>query len=127
MSRSRPQKVKTVQSVQPVIVMDDDDLDDDGNGDVPVDILSGDQDYDDVILQNSETNDTFLDGGLCSDVQDSGGGMVLDNGSGDQMVEESVTSGSGLADPVTSTRGDGPYNLRPRPQCSTRFRDFVMN
>ncbi|KAJ1101049.1 hypothetical protein NDU88_006123 [Pleurodeles waltl] len=33
MSRSRPQKVKTVQSVQPVIVMDDDDLDDDGNGD----------------------------------------------------------------------------------------------
>ncbi|KAJ1161484.1 hypothetical protein NDU88_001969 [Pleurodeles waltl] len=33
MSRSRPQKFKAVQSVQPVVVMDDDDLDDDGNGD----------------------------------------------------------------------------------------------
>ncbi|KAJ1173462.1 hypothetical protein NDU88_005294 [Pleurodeles waltl] len=33
MSRSRPQKFKTFQSVQPVVVMDDDDLDDDGNGD----------------------------------------------------------------------------------------------
>ncbi|KAJ1139100.1 hypothetical protein NDU88_005477 [Pleurodeles waltl] len=39
MSRSRPQKVKTVQSVQPVIVMDDDDLDDDGNGDGTVHII----------------------------------------------------------------------------------------
>ncbi|KAJ1173461.1 hypothetical protein NDU88_005293 [Pleurodeles waltl] len=118
MSRSRPQKFKTFQSVQPVVVMDDDDLDDDGNGDVPIDISSEDQDDDDVMLQNSETSDTFLDGGLCSDVQDSGGGM---------MVDGSVTCGSGLADPVASTRGDGPYNLRPRPQCSTRFRDFVVN
>ncbi|KAJ1145148.1 hypothetical protein NDU88_011440 [Pleurodeles waltl] len=94
---------------------------------VPIDISSGDQDYDDVMLQSSgfETNDAFLDGGLCSDVQNPGGSMVLDHGSGDQLVEESVTSG--LADPVSSTRGDGPYNLRPRPQCSTRFRDFVVN
>ncbi|KAJ1143533.1 hypothetical protein NDU88_009841 [Pleurodeles waltl] len=96
---------------------------------VPIDILSGDQDYDDVMLQSSgfETNDAFLDGALCPDVQNPGGSMVVDHGSGDQLVEESITSGSGLAGPVTSTRGDGLYNLRPHPQCSTRFRDFVVN
>ncbi|KAJ1210873.1 hypothetical protein NDU88_006235 [Pleurodeles waltl] len=96
---------------------------------VPIDFSSGDQDYDDVMSQSSgfETNDAFLDGGLCSDVQNPGGSMALDHGSGNQLVEESITSGSGLAGPVTSTRGDGPYNLRPRPQCSTRFRDFVVN
>ncbi|KAJ1164552.1 hypothetical protein NDU88_004989 [Pleurodeles waltl] len=96
---------------------------------VPIDISSGDQDYDDVMLQSSgfETNDAFLDGGLCPDVQNPGGSMALDHGSGDQLVEESITSGSGLAGPVTSTRGDGPNNLRPRPQCSTRFHDFVVN
>ncbi|KAJ1216978.1 hypothetical protein NDU88_004576 [Pleurodeles waltl] len=94
---------------------------------VPIDISSGDQDY--VMLQSSgfETNDAFLDGGLCPDVQNPGGSMALDHGSGDQLVEESITSGSGLDGPVTSTRGDGPYNLRPCPQCSTRFCDFVVN
>ncbi|KAJ1172703.1 hypothetical protein NDU88_004547 [Pleurodeles waltl] len=96
---------------------------------VPIDFSSGDQDYDDVMLQSSgfETNGAFIDGGLCADVQNPGGSMELDHGSGDRLVEESSTSGSGQAGPVTSTRGDGPYNLRPRPQCSTRFRDLVVN
>ncbi|KAJ1109182.1 hypothetical protein NDU88_006546 [Pleurodeles waltl] len=91
---------------------------------VPMDVSSEDQDYDDVMLQSSgvETN-----GGLSIDVQNPGGSMELDQGSGDRWVEESIASGSGQVGPVTSTRGDGPYNLRPRPQCSTRFRDFVVN
>ncbi|KAJ1168632.1 hypothetical protein NDU88_000550 [Pleurodeles waltl] len=91
---------------------------------VPMDVSSEDQDYDDVMLQSSgvETN-----GGLSINVQNPGGSMELDQGSGDRWVEESIASGSGQVGPVTSTRGDGPYNLRPRPQCSTRFRDFVVN
>ncbi|KAJ1166302.1 hypothetical protein NDU88_006710 [Pleurodeles waltl] len=96
---------------------------------VPIDISSGNQDYDDIVLQSPcfETNDPFPDGGLCPDVQNPGGSMVFDHGSGDQLIEEPITSGSGLAGPVTSTRGDGSYNLHPRPQCSTRLRDFVVN
>ncbi|KAJ1139557.1 hypothetical protein NDU88_005926 [Pleurodeles waltl] len=109
---------------------------------VPIDISSWDQDYDDVTLQSPclETNDVFPGGLLCPNMQSPGGSMALDHGtgqlvpmssdvsgSGDHWVEEPITSRSGLAGPVTSTRGDGPYNLRPRPQCSTRLRDFVVN
>ncbi|KAJ1132681.1 hypothetical protein NDU88_010985 [Pleurodeles waltl] len=92
---------------------------------VPIDVSSGDQDYDDVILQSSGfgSNGAFIAG----DVESPGGSMGLDHGSGDQLVEESIVSGSGQVGPITSTRGDGPYNLRPCPQCSTRFRDFVVN
>ncbi|KAJ1202206.1 hypothetical protein NDU88_006007 [Pleurodeles waltl] len=93
---------------------------------VPIDVSSGDQDYDDVMLQSSgfESKGAFIAG----DVQNPGSSsMELDHGSGDQLVEESIASGSGQVGPITSTRGDGPYNLRPRPQCSTRFRDFVVN
>ncbi|KAJ1110118.1 hypothetical protein NDU88_007473 [Pleurodeles waltl] len=100
---------------------------------VPIDISSWDQDYDDVTLQSPG-------GVLCPDMQSPGGIMALDLGtgqlvpmssdvlgSGDHWVEEPITSISGLARPVTSTRGDDPYNLRPRPQCSTRLRGFVVN
>ncbi|KAJ1113595.1 hypothetical protein NDU88_001837 [Pleurodeles waltl] len=92
---------------------------------VPIDVSSGDQDYDDVMLQSSclESNGAFIAG----DVQNPGGSMELDHGSGDQLVEESIASGLGQVVPITSARGDGPYNLRSRPQCSTRFRDFLVN
>ncbi|KAJ1217271.1 hypothetical protein NDU88_004866 [Pleurodeles waltl] len=94
-------------------------------GGMPIDVSSGDQDYDDAMLQSSGfgSNGAFIAG----DVQSPGGSMGLDHGSGDQLVEESIVSGSGQVGPITSTRGDGPYNLRPRPRCSTRFRDFVVN
>ncbi|KAJ1124691.1 hypothetical protein NDU88_003140 [Pleurodeles waltl] len=64
---------------------------------VPIDVSSEDQDYDDVMLQSSgvETNGVFLDGGLSIDVQNPGGSMELDHGSGDRWVEESIASGSG--------------------------------
>ncbi|KAJ1206954.1 hypothetical protein NDU88_002347 [Pleurodeles waltl] len=96
---------------------------------VPIDVSSGDQDYDDVMLQSSgcASNGAFIAGGQSADVQNPGGSMELDHGSGDRLVGESIASGSGQVGPITSTRGDGPYNLRPRPQCSTRFRDFVVN
>ncbi|KAJ1190858.1 hypothetical protein NDU88_000177 [Pleurodeles waltl] len=109
---------------------------------VPLDISSCDQDYDDVTLQGTclETNDVVSGGVLCPNMQSPDDRVVLDHGtgqlvpmssdvpgSGDHLVEEPITSRPGLSGPVTSTRGDGPYNLRPRPQCSTRLRGFVVN
>ncbi|KAJ1198860.1 hypothetical protein NDU88_002699 [Pleurodeles waltl] len=127
-------RFKAVHSVQPVVVMDDDDLDNDESGEdfqVPIDISSWDQNYDDVTLQGPclETNDVFPGGVLCPNMQSPDGSMALDHGtgqlvpmssdvpdSGDHWVEEPITSSPGLAGRVTSTHGDGPYNLRPRPQ-----------
>ncbi|KAJ1136759.1 hypothetical protein NDU88_003173 [Pleurodeles waltl] len=112
---------------------------------VPKDISSCDiidQDYDDIALQDPclETSDTFSGRVMCPEMQIPDDRVVLDHGtcqsvpmgsevpnSGNYLVMEPTTSGPGVAGSVTSNRGDGPYNLRPRPQCSTRLRGFVLN
>ncbi|KAJ1213493.1 hypothetical protein NDU88_001130 [Pleurodeles waltl] len=64
-----------------------------------------------------------FDHGTCQSVT-MGSGV---QNSGDHFVVEPITSRPGLAGSVISSRGDGPYNLRPHPQCSTRLRGFVLN
>ncbi|KAJ1180469.1 hypothetical protein NDU88_005690 [Pleurodeles waltl] len=77
---------------------------------VPMDVSSEDQDYDDVMLQSSgvETN-----GGLSIDVQNPGGSMELDQGSGDRWDEESIASGSGQLS--RSARSCSRPSERPTP------------
>ncbi|KAJ1164958.1 hypothetical protein NDU88_005388 [Pleurodeles waltl] len=106
---------------------------------VPIDISSCDiidQDYDDIGLQDPclETHDAFSGRVMCPDMQSPDDNVVLDHGtcqsmpnSGNHLVMEPTTSGPGVAGSVTSNLGDGPYNLRPRPQYSTRLHGFVLN
>ncbi|KAJ1101188.1 hypothetical protein NDU88_006260 [Pleurodeles waltl] len=43
------------------------------------------------------------------------------------LILEPVTNRPVPAGPAVSSRGDGPYSLRPCPQCSTRLKGYVLD